>query len=67
MQITDRGVQVEEYASASPGIAYSTFTDIKGAKLCIPTHVLVQMYELCKFDLQRRGVWGAVLKKAETH
>lgn len=65
MQITKNGVIFDNYQSASPGIGFSSFTDKDGATLIIDTATLVRMYELCKFDLERRNVWNAVMDKLE--
>jgi hypothetical protein len=67
MQVTDKGVFFTDYRSASPGVDVSSFTDRDGATLLIGTDALVRMYELCKFDLERRGGWAAVMKRVETH
>lgn len=61
MRITANGVTFENYRSASPGEYVSTFTDSDGATLLIDTVTLVRMYELCKFDLERRNGWDSVM------
>ena len=66
MKITDKGVMFSEYRSASPGIGVSAFTDCDGATLLIDTATLARMYELCKFDLERRNGWAAVMARIET-
>jgi hypothetical protein len=66
MQVTDKGVFFTDYRSASPGVGVSSFTDRDGATLFIDTGTLVRMYELCKFDLERRGGWAAVMARVET-
>ncbi len=66
MQITKNGLIFSDYQWASPGIDFSSFTDKDGATLLIDTDTLVRMYELCKFDLERRGGWAAVMARVET-
>ena len=66
MNITANGVKFDNYRSASPSVYMSTFTDYEGATLLIDTATLVKMYELCKFDLERRNGWAAVMERVET-
>lgn len=66
MKINVNGVTFDNYRSASPGVYLSTFTDAEGATLLIDTATLVRMYELCKFDLERRNGWAAVMERVET-
>jgi len=66
MKINSTGVMFCDYRGASPGIDFSSFTDEDGATLLIDTATLVRMYELCKFDLERRHGWAAVMAKIET-
>lgn len=64
MKINANGVTFDNYRSASPGVFLSSFTDAEGATLLIDTAILVRMYELCKFDLERRSGWAAVMERA---
>lgn len=66
MHITKNGLIFCDYQGASPGIDFSSFTDKDGATLLIDAATLVRMYELCKFDLERRHGWAAVMAKIET-
>lgn len=63
MKITGKGVRFDIYQTASPGVTVSSFTDSEGATLLIDTATLVQMYELCQLDLERRGGWAAVMER----
>jgi hypothetical protein len=65
MKITDRGLVFEGYRCASPSTGYCSFTDKGGATLLIEATTLVKMYELVKFDLERRGGWQAVMSELE--
>lgn len=65
MKITNNGALFADYRSASPGVDLSSFTDRDGATLLIDTATLVRMYELCKFDLERRGGWVAVMQRVD--
>ncbi len=65
MQITNKGVFFEDYVSASPSTGYCSFNDKDGTTLLIPATTLVKMYELVKFDLERRGGWDTVISKLE--
>lgn len=60
MKISEAGTYFEDYVSARPGTFISRFTDSEGATLLIPTALLVKMYELVKFDLERSGSWKNV-------
>lgn len=61
MKVTANGVVFDNYRGASPGFPYSAFRDHDGATLLIDTATLVRMYDLCKFDLERRGLWDEVV------
>lgn len=61
MKITSTGVYFDGYVNASPSSATCAFTDRDGATLLIDTATLVRMYELVRFDLERRGGWAAVM------
>lgn len=64
MKITDRGVVFEGcYRSANPSTGFCSFTDKDGATLLIEASTIVRMYEIVKFDLERRGGWGQVLEE----
>lgn len=63
MKLTGNGVTFENYVSANPNQYYSTFTDDEGATIRIKTSTLCRMYELVKFDLQRRNGWEFVLEE----
>lgn len=63
MKLTGNGLTVEDYVSANPNQYYSTFTDSEGATISIKTTTLCRMYELVKFDLQRRNGWEFVLEE----
>ena len=63
MKINGHGLMFADYILASPGAQVSTFTDSDGATLRIDTLTLVRMYELCKFDLERRNLWASVLER----
>ena len=65
MKITDKGLTIEDYQSANPNQYYSTFTDVDGARFSIKTTTLVKMYELVKFDLERRNGWNFVMDELE--
>ena len=65
MKITRNGVLFESYVSASPASTISAFTDRDGATLLIDTATLVRMYELVRFDLERRGGWADVMARME--
>jgi hypothetical protein len=61
MQILKEGVLFDDYIKAHPNCYTSTFTDKDGATLIINTTTLIHMYELCKFELTRRGEWDSVM------
>lgn len=65
MLITRSGVTFSGYQSASPGSMVSSFTDEHGASLLIDTATLVRMYELVKFDLERRGGWDELMQRVQ--
>jgi hypothetical protein len=65
MKFSRNGFTFDAYRSASPGVQMSSFTDADGATLHIDTATLVQMYELVKFDLQRRSGWAEVIERAK--
>ena len=59
MKITSNGVMFEgQYTSASPSPGVCRFVDRDGASLLIEARTLVAMYELVRFDLERRGGWA---------
>ena len=66
MQIASRGVVFEDYNGASPSTGYCSFTDKDGATLLIKAATLVRMYEIVKFDLERRHGWEAVIAELES-
>lgn len=66
MKLTERGVVFEGYRSANPSTGYCSFTDHDGATLLIEATTIVRMYEIIKFDLERRGGWQAVMSELET-
>jgi len=65
MKLTERGVVFEGYRSANPSTGYCSFTDRDGATLLIEATTVVRMYEIIKFDLERRGGWQAVISELE--
>lgn len=65
MKITNNGVIFTDYQRASPGTITSSFTDRDGATLLIDTGTLIRMYDLCKFDLERKGAWSSVMARAD--
>lgn len=65
MKITSTGVYFDGYVSASPSETICAFTDRDGATLLIDTAALVRMYELVRFDLERRGGWAGVMARVE--
>jgi len=66
MKITDRGVVFEGmYRSANPSTGYCSFTDQDGATILIEAATIVRMYEIIKFDLERRGGWKQVMDLVE--
>lgn len=65
MKITDRGVFFEDYLGCSPSTGVCSFTDIEGATLLIQATTLVKMYEIVKFDLERRNGWNFVMAELE--
>lgn len=66
MKITDRGVVFEGmYRGASPSTGYCSFTDQDGATFLIEAATLVRMYEIVKFDLERRNGWDYVMSMVE--
>jgi hypothetical protein len=65
MEITNKGVVFESYRSVNPSEGYSCFTDEDGAKLLIKTTTLVKMYEIVKYDLERRNGWAGLMATLE--
>lgn len=65
MKITKNGVLFINYRTAAPGTHLSSFTDGDGGTLLISTQTLVRMYELVKFDLEKRNCWQIVLGEVE--
>lgn len=65
MKITKNGVLFINYGAASPGTYLSSFTDGDGGTLLISTPALIRMYELVKFDLERRNCWQIVMEEVE--
>lgn len=65
MKITERGIIFEGYRGASPSTGYCSFTDRDGATLLIEATTVIRMYEIIKFDLERRGGWQAVISELE--
>ena len=63
MKITSTGVAFRDYVSACPSPTICSFTDRDGATLLIDTPTLVRMYELVRFDLERRGGWADLLDR----
>ena len=63
MKITSTGVAFRDYVSACPSPTICSFTDRDGATLLIDTPTLVRMYELVRFDLERRGGWVDVMAR----
>lgn len=57
MKINDFGIHFEKYVTGCPDYTFSSFTDSDGARLVINSKTLIKMYELLKFDLERRGLW----------
>jgi hypothetical protein len=57
MIVTDKGLFLEgKYAKSSmPDINLCRFQDEKGATIFIPTSMLIQQYELLKFEAERKG------------
>jgi hypothetical protein len=65
MKLLSTGVIFDEYVSASPDGILSGFIDRDGAVLWIPTATLIKMYELVRFDLERKGGWASVMMQCE--
>lgn len=65
MQLTDHGLIFDDYRGANPSTGYCSFTDKDGATLLIKTTTLVRMYEVVKFDLERRCGWQQVMSELE--
>lgn len=65
MQLTSQGIFFEDYKLASPCTGYSRFTDKDGATLLIRTTTLIRMYEIVKYDLERRDLWDFILEEVE--
>lgn len=56
MKINSIGVILEDARSIG---VYSTeieYTDVNGARIVVPIDLVVRLYELTKFDFERRGV-----------
>lgn len=66
MKITSTGAHFDNYVSASPSATVCAFDDRDGATLLIDTPTLVRMYELVKFDLERRGGWADLMARMES-
>ncbi len=65
MKITDNGIIFEDYKAASPSTGYCLFVDVDGAKFLIKAETIVNMYNLIKFDLERRSGWEEVMQRVE--
>lgn len=65
MKITSTGVHFDSYVGASIAPTVCAFDDRDGATLLIDTIALVRMYELARFDLERRGGWAGVMARIE--
>lgn len=66
MKIASTGVYFDNYVNASPSSYTCAFTDRDGATLLIDAATLVRMYELVKFDLERRGGWADLMARIES-
>ena len=66
MKIVKNGCLIEGRAlSSSPNNICCSFTDCDGARIVIDSKLLIQQYELLKFDAERHGYWDELMKKME--
>lgn len=66
MKITSTGVYFDSYVGASIAPTVCAFDDRDGATLLIDAATLVRMYELVRFDLERRGGWADLMSRIES-
>lgn len=55
MNINGLGVWLTEPKGILPNGDMVCYTDIEGARINIPLTVIVRLYDLAKFDMERRG------------
>lgn len=65
MHVNALGVLLTEPNGILPNGDMICYTDVDGARITIPMTVIIRLYELAKFDIERQGidfdVWAARL------